>query len=162
MRFHIDRYSIGVCRMFRFLLHAAIPELLPVHCDLIWDICRGVPYRNLLSDAIQGKGTAFFYNLTPRILHRELNKAMKLIGAKNLENVPLRVWGLYDLAWGHPTKRVIPEESSPRSEDILHEGIYSDIFMDLSVPPTLDSLANREALIAGTAEEEANPGKIPG
>lgn len=135
MTFHIDRDSIGVQRMFMFLLHTTIPDLLPVHCDLIWDICRGVPYRDLLSDEIQGKVTAFFYNLTPRILRRELNKAMKIIGAKNIENVPLRVWGLYDLAWGHPTRRVLPEEVS------------DDILVVRVDPLTPDNLANQGSIL---------------
>jgi hypothetical protein len=116
MKFRIDRDSVGVRGMFFTYLHYTFPDLLPVHCNIVWDLCRGVPYEKLERDAIEGYGTAFFYNLTPRILRRELNKAMRLIGAKNLENVPLTVWGLYDLAWGHPTKRVIPEEVS---NDIL-------------------------------------------
>lgn len=150
MTFRIDRDSHGVQRMFLFLLHAAIPELLPVHCNLIWDICRGVPYESLERDAIEGKGTAFFYNLTPRTLRQKLNKAMSLIGAKNLENVPLTVWGLYDLAWGHPTRRVLPEEVS----DVIP--------VDHSVHPVLDSLVDNMVLLPQGEEEKANPETLRG
>jgi hypothetical protein len=148
MKFRIDRNSVGVRGMFFTYLHYAFPDLLPVHCNILWDLCRGVPYESLEKDAERGEGTAFFYNITPRILRRELNKAMRLIGAKNLENVPLTVWGLYDLAWGHPTKRVIPEEVSDA------------VPMDRSIHPVLDSMVDHVVLLPQGEEEEANPETI--
>jgi hypothetical protein len=143
MKFHIDRNSVGVRGMFFTYLHYAFPDLLPVHCNIIWDLCRGVPYESLERDAIEGKGTAFFYNLTPPILRRELNKAMRLIGAKNLENVPLTVWGLYDLAWGHPTPRVLSEEVS------------DDFFVVRIDPLTSDNLANQGSSLPQREEAKA-------
>jgi hypothetical protein len=143
MKFHIDRDSVGVRGMFFTYLHYTCPDLLPVHCNLIWDLCRGVPYENLERDAIEGKGTAFFYNITPRILSRELNKAMRLIGAKNIENVPLTVWGLYDLAWSHPTRRVLPE------------GVSDAILVVHVDPLTPDNLADQGSSLPQREEAKA-------
>jgi len=116
--------------MFYGLLRQAKPMITSRRIYLLWTVCRGITDEPGIAKALHDAGFAHspqtiredictlvfnFFGLLP-LTRSEEDRTRKQLTQDLLPSLVRAVWGIYDLAWGHPITSRMPSMEQIQEE----------------------------------------------